>query len=118
MIISPYIMNYGVSSYDLRKVAMYSDSDDAAGFVNVRFTNINDTTIRLPKTEFEAQYQQSLTASLTTQNLFVDAAGYTYYGAQGVVGTWRVGRSGNNIVWQRLDAIGPETWVTKNTITG
>jgi len=118
MIISPYILNYGASSYDMRKVAMYTDDLDAPGFVQVRFININETVISLPKTQFEAQYQQSLTASLTTQNLFVASTGYVYVGASGVVGTWRGGQSGANFIWQRLDAIGPEVWVTKQTITG
>lgn len=113
MIISPYILNYGASAYDMRKVAMYSIDGEDTNYVNVRFVNINDTSVRLPKAAFETQLQAAMNASLTTQNVVVDSAGWTYYGEITAIGSWRVGRLGNDLVSQRNDA---GTYITKNTI--
>jgi len=115
VIISPYLLNVGGSTYDMRKVAMYTDDLDAPGYVQARFINVNETTVRLNKVDFEAAYQAAMTASVNAANVVVASTGWTYYGDPVVIGTWRQGRLGNDLVAQRNDA---GTFITKNTIVG
>ena len=50
----------------------------------------------------------------TDGGLRVGAAAAFYFGDADTDGTWRIVRSGNNLVFQRREGGG---WVTKNTMT-
>lgn len=43
----------------------------------------------------------------------IDDAGYYYLGGQNTNGSWRIGRSGNNLIFQRRES---GSWVTKTSI--
>jgi len=51
---------------------------------------------------------------LDADSVFNTSTGYTYYGDESTDGSWRTGRSGDDLVTQRREA---GTWVTKATVT-
>lgn len=59
---------------------------------------------------------QTLAYTLTVTNNLVRLAAttYQYWGSEGADGSWRIGRSGNDIVIERRES---GVWVTKSTIT-
>lgn len=44
----------------------------------------------------------------------IGSTNYVYFGAEGTDGSWRIGRSGNNLVFERRES---GSWVTKQTMT-
>jgi hypothetical protein len=60
-----------------------------------------------------------LSISNNTKKLVTDTVeqldvGFYYFGDPNINGTWRIGRDGNNLTYQRLES---GTWVTKSSIT-
>ena len=51
---------------------------------------------------------------ITGTDHIAGSANYFYFGAEGTDGSWRIGRSGNNLVFERRES---GSWVTKSTIT-
>ena len=48
------------------------------------------------------------------EEVHLKSDGVTYFGDSGTNGSWRITRSGDNLVFQRLES---GTWTTKDTIT-
>ncbi len=80
------------------------------------------TDILLPKPT--TQYQRDLNfvlsdfmrkiADAVNENIFLPSDGAYYLGDLDTDGSWRIIRSGNNLLSQRLES---GTWTTKQTIT-
>jgi hypothetical protein len=89
-------------------VATENHSSTAAGTKLMFYTTANTTT--------------TLSAALTLDNnktmtTYADeimaSTAYKYFGASGTNGSWRIGRSGDNLVFERREA---GSWVTKLTV--
>ncbi len=55
-----------------------------------------------------------VTPATAGDDVKVDSASWYYFGDESTDGSWRIGRSGNNLVMERRES---SSWVTKDTIT-
>jgi len=68
-----------------------------------------------PKTTLiEWQRQLNMLIEKLSPNINLGETGVFYFGDKDTDGTWKIIRSGNNLITQRRES---GAWVTKNTIT-
>jgi hypothetical protein len=89
-------------------VATENHSSTAAGTKLVFYTVSNTTTTVHPALTLDNDKTMT-----TYANEIMASTAYKYFGASGTNGSWRIGRSGDNLVFERREA---GSWVTKLTV--
>jgi len=89
-------------------VATENHSSTAAGTKLVFLTVLNTTTTLSPALTLDNDKTMT-----TYGDEIMASTAYKYFGASGTNGSWRIGRSGDNLVFERREA---GSWVTKLTV--
>ena len=86
---------------------------DGSSWIAVTAIDAQDITFT-PTGTIAATNIQTAIAEVNSEKNILNASSYLYLGDASTNGTWRIGRSGDDLIFQRMES---DSWVTKHTIS-